>query len=116
MTGDLGSRRRGSLHRGSEPRDRGRSLGGPVAERILVVGHSAVTCLGRDMEATWEGLIAGRSGIRRHDLPGAGMPRSQLAGLVEGFGADTATGDPSVKLPVRSIHLAMAAARAAWAD
>ena len=37
-----------------------------MAERIFVVGHAAVTCLGRDMDSTWRGLVAGRSGIRRH--------------------------------------------------
>ena len=32
---------------------------------ITVVGHAATTCLGRDLESTWRGLIEGRSGIRR---------------------------------------------------
>ena len=35
-------------------------------ERIAVVGHAAVTCLGRDLDTTWRALIAGRSGIKRH--------------------------------------------------
>ena len=42
-----------------------------MADRIFVVGHAAVTCLGRDMDSTWRGLIEGRSGIRRHR--GAGL-------------------------------------------
>ena len=36
-----------------------------MPERIYVVGHGAITCLGRDMDATWRGLIAGESGLRR---------------------------------------------------
>ena len=27
-----------------------------MPERILVVGHSAITCLGRTMDATWDNL------------------------------------------------------------
>ena len=37
-----------------------------MPQRIVVVGHSALTCLGRDLDTTWRGLIAGRSGLRRH--------------------------------------------------
>ena len=88
-----------------------------MAERIVVVGHSAVTCLGRDLDATWEGLIAGRSGVRRQPSLGPEVYLQDVAGMVEDFGPGSAAEDPAVaKLEVRSIHLAMAAARAAWAD
>ncbi|MBV8555449.1 MAG: beta-ketoacyl-[acyl-carrier-protein] synthase family protein [Planctomycetaceae bacterium] len=88
-----------------------------MAERIVVVGHAAVTCLGRDMDATWRGLGAGRSGIRRHAAFGADAFLQDLAGIVEDLGPGTASEDPAVaKLGARSIHLAMASARAAWAD
>src|SRR4051794_27675362 len=88
-----------------------------MAERIVVVGHSAVTCLGRDLDTTWEGLIAGRSGVRRQPSLGTDVYLQDVAGLVEDFGPDGAVEDPAVaKLAARSIHLALAAARAAWAD
>ncbi|MBV8077522.1 MAG: beta-ketoacyl-[acyl-carrier-protein] synthase family protein [Planctomycetaceae bacterium] len=88
-----------------------------MAERIVVVGHAAVTCLGRDMDATWRGLVAGRSGIRRHAAFGADAFLQDLAGIVEDLGPGTASEDPAVaKLGARSIHLAMASARAAWAE
>ncbi len=88
-----------------------------MPERIVVVGHAAVTCLGRDMDATWDGLIAGRSGIRRHASLGPEQYLQDIAGIVEDFGPGTATEDPAVaRLGARSIHLAMAAARGAWAD
>jgi 3-oxoacyl-[acyl-carrier-protein] synthase II len=88
-----------------------------MAERIVVVGHAAVTCLGRDMDATWRGLVAGRSGIRRHAAFGADAFLQDLAGVVEDLGPGTASEDPAVaKLGARSIHLAMASARAAWAE
>ncbi len=88
-----------------------------MSERILVVGHAAVTCLGRDMDATWAGLIAGRSGLGRQEALAADVYLQNIAGFVADFGPGTASEDPAVaKLPTRSIHLALAAARAAWAD
>ncbi len=88
-----------------------------MTDRIVVVGHAAVTCLGRDMDATWDGLIAGRSGIRRHPSLGPDAYLVDLAGLVADFGPGSPGEDPAVsRLGARSIHLALAAARAAWLD
>ena len=88
-----------------------------MPERIVVVGHAAVTCLGRNMDATWDGLIAGRSGIRRHASLGPDRYLQDVAGTVDDFGPGSASEDPAVaRLGARSIHLAMAAARDAWAD
>jgi len=88
-----------------------------MADRIFVVGHSAVTCLGRDMDSTWQGLIGCRSGIRRHPALGAEMHLQDLAGFVENFGPGSASEDRDIaKLPARYLHLAMAAARSAWSD
>ncbi len=88
-----------------------------MSERIFIVGHAAVTCLGRDMDATWQGLIAGRSGIRRHAALASEAFLQDLGGMVEDFGPGTATEDPAVaKLSARFLHLGMAAARAAWAQ
>ena len=60
-----------------------------MAERIFIVGHGAVTCLGPDMESTWQALISGRSGIRRdpelgdrlrfsRTLPGQSLTSSRM--------------------------------------
>ncbi len=88
-----------------------------MTDRIVVVGHSAVTCLGREMDATWGALIAGRSGIRRHPSLGADAYLCDLGGMVEGFGAGSDDEDPGAsRLGARSIHLALAAAKAAWRD
>ena len=51
---------------GASVRASARSREAWMPERIFVVGHAAVTCLGRDMDSTWQGLVEGRSGIRRH--------------------------------------------------
>jgi 3-oxoacyl-[acyl-carrier-protein] synthase II len=88
-----------------------------MAERIFIVGHAAVTCLGCDMDTTWRGLIEGRSGIRRHTALSPESFLQDLAGLVEGLGPGTPSEDPAIaKLSARFLHLAMGAARAAWAD
>jgi 3-oxoacyl-[acyl-carrier-protein] synthase II len=88
-----------------------------MAERIFVVGHSAVTCLGRDMASTWRGLVEGRSGICRQSALSSDMFLQDLAGVVPDLGPGTAGEDPTVaKLGSRFIHLSMAAAHSAWAD
>ena len=88
-----------------------------MPERILVVGHAAVTCLGRDMDSTWQGLVDGHSGIRRHASLGSDLFLQDIGGIVEDFGPGSATEDPSVaKLGARFLHFSMAAARSAWAD
>ncbi len=88
-----------------------------MAERIVVVGHAALTCLGRDMDTTWDGLIAGRSGLSRRSTLDPDRFLQDIGGMVEDFGPGTASEDPAVsRLAARSIHLAMASARAAWSD
>jgi 3-oxoacyl-[acyl-carrier-protein] synthase II len=86
-----------------------------MSDRIFVVGHSAVTCLGRDMESTWQGLINGRSGIRRHPMLGGERHLQDLAGVVADFGPGSESEDADVaKLPARFLHLSLAAARSCW--
>jgi len=88
-----------------------------MADRIFIVGHAAVTCLGRDMDATWRGLIEGRSGIRRHPSLGGESFLQDLGGMVDDFGPGSTDEDPAIaKLSARFLHLGMTAARAAWAD
>lgn len=88
-----------------------------MAERIVVVGLGAVTCLGRDLDTTWSALVAGRSGLKRHEALDSAVFRQSIAGLVEDFGPGSSAVDPAVdRLPARSIHLGLAAARAALAD
>ena len=88
-----------------------------MAERIFVVGHGAVTCLGPDMDSTWAGLIAGRSGIRRNPAFGPDEFSQDLAGTVDLLEPDAGTGDRTLsKLSARFLLLSMKAAREAWAD
>jgi 3-oxoacyl-[acyl-carrier-protein] synthase II len=88
-----------------------------MPERIFVVGLGAVTCLGPDLESTWKGLVAGRSGIRRHPSLTPDAFLQDLAGMVDELEPDAGTGDRTlVKLSARFLPLAMKAAREAWAD
>ena len=88
-----------------------------MAERIAIVGHAAITCLGRDLDTTWAGLIAGRSGIRRHASLSPDRYLQDIAGIVDDFGPGSPHEDPAIsRLGARSIHLGLGAARAAWKD
>jgi 3-oxoacyl-[acyl-carrier-protein] synthase II len=69
------------------------------------------------MESTWRALVAGRSGIRRHDGFSAESFLQNIAGVVDDVEADGGTGDRTLsKLSARFLPLAMKAAREAWVD
>jgi 3-oxoacyl-[acyl-carrier-protein] synthase II len=56
-----------------------------VTKRIVVTGVGAVTPLGIGAKATWEGLLAGRSGIRKIQHWDPSELEVQIAGEVDGF-------------------------------
>lgn len=87
-----------------------------MSESVFVVGHGAITCLGQDMDATWRGLVEGRSGIRRHAALDRGEYLQDVAGLVEGWQVSKSEDREFARLSARFLGLGMAAARAAWAD
>lgn len=53
--------------------------------RVVITGMGVVSPLGLSMDATWEGLIAGKSGIDRISLFDASNLETQIAGEVKGF-------------------------------
>ncbi|WP_370412538.1 beta-ketoacyl-ACP synthase II [Streptomyces fradiae] len=82
---------------------------------VVVTGIGATTPLGGDSASTWEGLLAGRSGVR----PLEGERFAELPVRI----AALAAVDPSEVLPRplarkldRSAQFALIAAREAWAD
>jgi 3-oxoacyl-[acyl-carrier-protein] synthase II len=88
-----------------------------MPERIVVVGSSAVTCLGPSREETWSGLIAGRSGLARVEQLGPDRFLQDIAGIVPDVGPGRACDDPALsRLPARFLHLGLLAARQAWRD
>ena len=53
--------------------------------RVVITGMGAVSPLGLDMATTWEGLIAGKSGIGNITLFDAESFNTRIAGEVKGF-------------------------------
>jgi 3-oxoacyl-[acyl-carrier-protein] synthase II len=53
--------------------------------RVVVTGMGALTALGSDVASTWDGLVAGRSGVRRIESFDPSRLDSQIAGEVGGF-------------------------------
>ena len=88
-----------------------------MRERVFVVGAGATTCVGKDLESTWQNLIAGRSGIRRHPALDGESFLQDIAGMVDGLEGDAIWADRTLsKLGARFLPLALRAACEAWAD
>jgi len=84
--------------------------------RVVVTGLGAVTPLGHDARTTWEGALAGRSGvdwIRAFDPTGYPV---RIASEVKDFDAEAVVGPKEARRLERNVVLAVAAAREAWAD
>jgi 3-oxoacyl-[acyl-carrier-protein] synthase II len=60
----------------------------PASRRVVVTGMGALSALGNDVASTWEGLVAGRSGVRTIEL----FDPSRLASRI---GAEVRDFDPS---------------------
>jgi 3-oxoacyl-[acyl-carrier-protein] synthase II len=56
--------------------------------RVVITGIGAVTPVGRDAESTWQGLKAGRSGVKRIDLYDVSSFPVQIAGMCSDFSTD----------------------------
>ena len=56
-----------------------------AARRVVVTGMGALTALGPDVASTWDGLVAGRSGVRRIESFDPSRVDSQIAAEVRDF-------------------------------
>ena len=84
--------------------------------RVAVTGLGAVTPVGIGVEASWEALMAGRSGIAAiTQFDATGFP-STLAGEVEGFDPAAFLPPKEIKKMARFIQLGMAAGIEAIGD
>ena len=63
--------------------------GAPAGRRVVVTGMEAVTALGAGFDATWDGLVAGRSGIRTITA----FDPSRIASRIGGEAPDFDPGD-----------------------
>jgi 3-oxoacyl-[acyl-carrier-protein] synthase II len=82
---------------------------------VVVTGLGATTPLGGDVASTWEGMVAGRSGIRTLDADWAAELPVRIAGLM----ADDPTNHidrVKARRMDRSEQAALVAARQAWLD
>ncbi|MBN1955446.1 MAG: beta-ketoacyl-ACP synthase II [Anaerolineae bacterium] len=85
-------------------------------KRVVITSVGAITPLGLDAKVTWQGLLAGRSGVARITQFDASALPCQIAGEVKGF-------DPKNYIPFkearrlsRASQLAIATAQEALAD
>jgi 3-oxoacyl-[acyl-carrier-protein] synthase II len=84
--------------------------------RVVVTGIGAVTPLGLDMKTTWEGLIAGRSGIANITLFDPALMATKFAGEAKGFDPTLYMGKKEARRMDRFAQLGVAAARQAIED
>ena len=84
-----------------------------MTKRIVVTGVGAVTPLGVGRKATWDGLLAGRSGIRKIQHWDASELDVQIAGEVDGFVAKDHMDFKLAKRMDRFAQFGVAAAREA---
>ncbi|MEE8422626.1 MAG: beta-ketoacyl-ACP synthase II [Dehalococcoidia bacterium] len=84
--------------------------------RVVVTGLGMLTPLGNDVATTWDGLIAGRSGISHITAFDASEFEYPIAGELKDFAPEQVADRKLLRRMDRSSVLALAAARQAVAD
>jgi 3-oxoacyl-[acyl-carrier-protein] synthase II len=87
-----------------------------ITRRVVITGMGAVTALGLTVDETWDGLVAGRSGITEITQFDASHLPIRIAGEVKGFDACNYIPFKEVRRMSRASHLAVAAGLQAMAD
>jgi 3-oxoacyl-[acyl-carrier-protein] synthase II len=87
-----------------------------MARRVVVTGIGLVSPLGVGTQATWDGLIAGRSGISLIGGFDTSAHSVKIAGEIKGFDAEHYLGPKDVRKFDTFVHYAVAAADMAVAD
>ncbi len=78
--------------------------------RVVVTGMGAITPLGSSVEKFWQGLLAGRSGVRRITLFDPGKMPCQIAGEVPDFDPQDFMDRKLARRMPRSAQMGLAAA------
>ncbi len=86
-----------------------------TSRTVVVTGIGATTPLGGDSASTWEGLLAGRSGVGRLEHDWAAQLPVQIAAEIAVEPGEILPRPQARKLD-RSAQFALIAAREAWAD
>ena len=81
--------------------------------RVVVTGMGVLSALGNDVASTWEGLVAGRSGIRTIASFDPSRLTSQMAGEVKDFDASGVLDRKDIRRTDRYIQFGLVAARQA---
>lgn len=81
--------------------------------RVVVTGMGALSALGNDVASTWEGLLAGRSGIRTIQAFDPGRLTSRIAGEVRDFNASGVIDRKDMRRMDRYIQFGLVATREA---
>ncbi|MEO8470159.1 MAG: beta-ketoacyl-ACP synthase II [Chloroflexota bacterium] len=81
--------------------------------RVVVTGMGALSALGNDVASTWDGLLAGRSGIRSIQAFDPGRLTSRIAGEVRDFDASGVLDRKDMRRTDRYIQFGLVAAREA---
>ena len=87
-----------------------------MKRRVVITGLGMISPLGIGNDATWQGLIEGRSGIDRITKFDASAFPCQIAGEVRGFEPEKWIEKKEVKKSDTFIHYAIAAAQMAIDD
>jgi 3-oxoacyl-[acyl-carrier-protein] synthase II len=81
--------------------------------RVVVTGTGTVTALGNDVAATWQGLVAGRSGIRTIECFDPSRLTSRIAGEVRDFDPSGVLDRKEIRRTDRYIQFGLVTARQA---
>ncbi|MBG0855568.1 beta-ketoacyl-ACP synthase II [Streptomyces spinoverrucosus] len=87
----------------------------PTNRTVVVTGIGATTPLGGDAASTWEGLVAGRSGVKPLEQEWAAEQAVRIAAPVAVEPTETIP-RPQARRLDRSAQFALIAAQEAWAD
>lgn len=83
------------------------------SRRVVVTGMGVISPLGRDVEQTWQALVAGRSGVGRITAFDAGEWPVKIAAEVKGFDASATLGRRRARHLDRVVQLALVATKEA---
>jgi 3-oxoacyl-[acyl-carrier-protein] synthase II len=89
---------------------------GSERRRVVVTGMGAVTPLGNDVCTTWQGMLAGRSGIGRFTLFDPEPFQVKFGGEVKDFQPSAAMDPKQARRHDRNVHFAVSAAEEALRD
>ncbi len=87
-----------------------------MSERIVITGLGAITPLGLTVKETWDGLVAGRSGVGPVTQFDASSFPTHIAGEVKGFDPRQYINFKEARRMARCSQLAIATAQEALAD